>query len=645
MRSYLKRTFLANIAALFIWVLVCLFILVEMLNLRGWGVAVDNAGRLRMNSQWPKSAALLYYKKACLNKENAQDYLERIEKSRKVAFKAIEDLKFGKNGSKAISSIGNPNAKRLFNEIEEGYKELFNLIDALTRSCDETFIVRVDEVSERILAKTMELTPLLARESAKEMSLLAIVIPLLVISILALSFGNFLISRKVLKSSLDEITLILRNLEKGNFSYKLSIDWLEFQPIVNLINAFKKFIEGLLKGILTGNNVTDEIVKQEGKIAEEIAPIATQIRALVRKAETVGRELTDLLSFIERSTEEMKVAISEISKNTHETANRAKLVRSSAVEMEETVLKLEKSMSKIKSITETIKDIADKTNLLALNASIEAARAGEAGKGFAVVANEVKGLAKKVADFTGEIESIVDHLSSEVKIAVEKTEKTKKMVDEVENATSTIAGAVEEQTAVTEHIVKNTIQTKEKSFALISEIEDLKTVVEKLSGVSDELKASSDILLEVASTAQVAGNLFETVDEPLSDEELENLSVQALVNLAILGHMNWKMAFLRAACRGEIPKVERDPRKCLLGRSMVFIEEKVRGTPIENTLKALYGPHDRLHGLVERFEKEVDLKERKSIQSFIEKKLLPTFEEVMKHLLDLREACKRYGCD
>lgn len=367
MRSYLKRTFLANIAALFIGVLVCLFILVEMLNLRGWGVAVDNAGRLRMNSQWPKSAALLYYKKACLNKENAQDYLERIEKSRKVAFKAIEDLKFGKNGSKAISSIGNPNAKRLFNEIEEGYKELFNLIDALTRSCDETFIVRVDEVSERILAKTMELTPLLARESAKEMSLLAIVIPLLVISILALSFGNFLISRKVLKSSLDEITLILRNLEKGNFSYKLSIDWLEFQPIVNLINAFKKVIEGLLKGILTGNNVTDEIVKQEGKIAEEIAPIATQIRALVRKAETVGRELTDLLSFIERSTEEMKVAISEISKNTHETANRAKLVRSSAVEMEETVLKLEKSMSKIKSITETIKDIADKTNLLALN--------------------------------------------------------------------------------------------------------------------------------------------------------------------------------------------------------------------------------------------------------------------------------------
>ena len=473
----------------------------------------------------------------------------------------------------------------------------------------------------------------------------AIVTSLLILLIVVLSFGNFLLSRKVLKSSLDEIVLALQNLGKGNFSYRLTIDWLEFQPIVTFIDTFKKVIEGLLNGFLTGNNIIAGIVREEEKISGEIAPIATQIQALVSKAETIGRELTDLLSFIERSTEEMKIAISEISRNTGETADRAKLVRSSAMEMEETVINLEKSMEQIRSITEIIKDIADKTNLLALNASIEAARAGEVGKGFAVVANEVKGLAKKVADFTGEIESIVECLSNEVKVTVEKVEKTKRMVDEVENATSTIAGAVEEQTAVTDHIVKNAIQTKEKSMTLISEIEDLKTVVGKLGNVSEDLKVNSDILLEIALTGQIAASLFEITKEVLSDEELRRLPIQTLVNLAILGHINWKTGFLAAANRGEIPEVERDPMKCLLGRSLTLLEERFKGTSLEGILKDLYEPHNELHGLVERFEREVDLKDRKSIQSFIEEKLLPTFEGVMKCLLDLREVCRRYGCD
>lgn len=645
MKSLFRQMFLSNLAVLTVGVLIGFIIFYEMESLKGWGVAIDNAGRLRMNTQWSKASVLLYYQTACVNKQDGKPYLERIEKSRGVVFKAIEDLKSGKNGSKAISNVGNPDAGRLFNEIEEGYKELFTLMDNLTKTCDEKLLTKIDEVSEKTLAKAMELTPLLAKENDREMNFLTVVVPLFILLIVALSFGTFLISRRVLRTSFNEITLALKNLEKGNFAHQITTKWIEFQPLVVSISAVRRVIERLIDGILTGNKVTSEIIKQEKKIIEEISPLATQVRALVEKAGSAGAELTDLLSSIERSTEEMKLAISEISKNTHETADRAKLVRSSAMEMEETVLNLEKSMDQIRSITETIRGIAEQTNLLALNASIEAARAGEAGKGFAVVANEVKELAKKVSDFTGEIEKIVDNLSSEVRITVEKAERTKQMVDEVENATSMIAGAVEEQTAVTDSIVENTIQTKEKSFGLISEIEDLKKVVEKLSYVSEDLKINSDVLFEVALTSQIAGNLFETSKEAISDEELQKLSVQGIVNLAVLGHVNFKMGFLEAASKGIVPKVERSHKRCLLGRSMDVLSAKLKGTPVESVLKALDDPHARLHQLVERFEREVDLKDRASIQRFIEEDLLPTFKEVMKHLLDLREACRKYGCD
>ena len=648
-KSFFRQIFLANslanLATLFIGLLIIIFVFLQLSRFKGWGIAIDNAGRLRFNSQWAKSSAYIYYQKNCINKENAQDYLDRIEKSQKIVFKSIDELKFGKNGSKAISSVRNPDAKRLFNEIEEGYKEFFSLIDNLTKSCDANLIPKIDEVSEKILANAMELTSFLANEDNKDMNIMVVVIPLLILLILVLSFVSFIISRRTIRSSLDEffnkVILSLKNLENGNFTFKLTEEWGEFQPIAVSINTVKRVVEGLLNGILIGNKAINEVIKQEKETIQEIAPITAQIQSLVERAKTVASELKELLSFIESSNEGMKLAISEISKNTHETADRAKLVRSAATEMEQTVLNLSRSMEKIRDITEIIRDIADRTNLLALNASIEAARAGESGKGFAVVANEVKVLAKKVAEFIGEIDKIIERLFQEVKMVIEKTERTKRLIDEVENATSTIAGAVEEQSTVTRSIVENTTQTREKSLDLIAEIEELAKVADKLTHISKDLNINSDILSEISSTNQIAANLFETSKEALSDEDLQKFSIQALVNLGILGHINWKARFLDDANKGIIPGVERSPKRCLLGRSMSLLEAKLRGTPAEKALRELQEPHEKLHGLIGRFEVEVDLKDKNSIKRFIEESVLPTFEEVMKHLLDLKEACRR----
>jgi hypothetical protein len=104
------------------------------------------------------------------------------------------------------------------------------------------------------------------------------------------------------------------------------------------------------------------------------------------------------------------------------------------------------------------------------------------------------------------------------------------------------------------------------------------------------------------------------------------------------------MDFLSSAIKGRVPQVERDHRKCLLGKSMSIIKEKTKGTEIEKVLDVLEGPHERLHGLVSRFEKEVNLKNIEEILGFIEKEVLPTFHEVIKELLNIKNLCRKFGC-
>lgn len=484
-----------------------------------------------------------------------------------------------------------------------------------------------------------------AGETGYNLTVAKILVVFLLLGNITLFVFLYFSARKIIKDLTESLTKIVQSFETGDFTSQVSLKYAEFLPITYSFEALKKVMDSLLYGINQSAKTIVQITREEKERVEEITPLATQLNSLVEKASSVGSELTEVLASIERSTEEMKMAISEISKNTHETADRGRLVKSAATEMEETVLNLSRSMEEIRNIAETIRGIAEQTNLLALNASIEAARAGEAGKGFAVVANEVKELAKKVSEFTGEIEKIVDRLNDEASTTVEKTRKTKQMVDEVESATQIIAVAIEEQTAVTSAIVDYIMQTKEKSFSFVSEIEDLKKVVNKLLETSEVLKAQSDTLSEIALTNQLIVSLFKLEKKFLTAEELKKLSVKSLINLGIIGYSNWKDNFLSMLIKGEVPRVERDHTKCILGLGMEILREKFKGTQGENILNTFEESHRKLHSLVEKVEREVDLKNRFAVMNFIEKEIFPTFEEVMKHLHDLKEFCDRFGCE
>jgi methyl-accepting chemotaxis protein len=156
------------------------------------------------------------------------------------------------------------------------------------------------------------------------------------------------------------------------------------------------------------------------------------------------------------ASEELSASISEISS---QVANSAGVANSAVREIEATdatVQSLSEAAIRIGEVVRLISDIASQTNLLALNATIEAARAGEAGRGFAVVATEVKALATQTARATDDVAGQITDIRAATDKVVTAITAIGGTINRVSEISSSIASAVEEQSAATQEISRNT---------------------------------------------------------------------------------------------------------------------------------------------------------------------------------------------
>jgi methyl-accepting chemotaxis protein len=189
--------------------------------------------------------------------------------------------------------------------------------------------------------------------------------------------------------------------------------------------------------------------------AQSMSATADQSSALVTAVATAAEQTSANVQTVSSGTEELSSSIEEIGRQVITSAEIARKAVDDAGATDATMQGLADNAARISVVVDLIQTIASQTNLLALNATIEAARAGDAGRGFAVVASEVKSLANQTAKATDEIRQQIVSMQTVTTTAVSAIRNISNTISEINEVTTAIAAAVEEQGAATREIARN----------------------------------------------------------------------------------------------------------------------------------------------------------------------------------------------
>ncbi len=295
----------------------------------------------------------------------------------------------------------------------------------------------------------------------------------------------------------QDITQVMRGVAEGNLLRRVTADAQgELEALKSNIN---QSLDALRGAMTTIHHNARQVAAASGEASNAIGQISDG-----------ARHQTDAIGHVSGAVRQTVSSVAEVSRNTELASQKSRqsftLVRASMDKMEamvKVVNNIAANSEKINKITDVIEKIANKTNLLSLNAAIEAARAGEHGKGFAVVADEVGKLALNSAESSQEIALLVQQAVLEANSAV-------RAVMEVSQDMS----GIEEETRVTDQMLQRIAAALEQQSAAVDQINGSLTNLDQIAQsnalASEEIAATIVELSKIADATRLEVQRFET---------------------------------------------------------------------------------------------------------------------------------------
>jgi methyl-accepting chemotaxis protein len=334
--------------------------------------------------------------------------------------------------------------------------------------------------------------------------LMITVIALSVIASSALAVGLSRMISRPLQRTVD----VLQRLAKGQLDQRVEVTSQdEAGQMSAALRTALSSLSDLMRRVTETSQVLASSAEEFSAVSGGLSTASAAVTDSATTASAAARQVSTNVQTVAAGTKQMSASIAEIARSATGASQIAQEAVEVAAETTANVGRLGISSERIGEIVKSIQAIAEQTNLLALNATIEAARAGESGKGFAVVAAEVKDLARETATATQDISTLVTAIQSETQSTVDSMDRISSVIGRINDAQATIAGAVEEQTAVTQDIARNVAQAAGGAGSIAVSVHDVADQANQTTTGAEETRRSAGEL------ARIAGDLRELVQQ------------------------------------------------------------------------------------------------------------------------------------